>query len=176
MQSQFRHKQPTRFNAPEIDQDLATKVYIDDLTFNKVLRGKKVKQVDEVISNDDVAFNDAELAIGGLEANTRFAFMVQIFCQSDATADMKMGFGAPAGSVGRVLSGNFNGTVAQAVIGTAVTAKTFTNSLEKVMSMMGHILIGGTAGTLVFQWAQNTATVVDTTVFAGSSLFVWQQG
>jgi len=28
--SQFDHKQPTRFNAPEIDQDLATKLYVDN--------------------------------------------------------------------------------------------------------------------------------------------------
>jgi len=27
--SQFQHKQPTRFNAPEIPQDLATKAYVD---------------------------------------------------------------------------------------------------------------------------------------------------
>jgi len=29
MSSQFRHKQPTRFNEPEIPQDLATKGYVD---------------------------------------------------------------------------------------------------------------------------------------------------
>jgi len=29
MQSQFNHKQPTRFNEPEIPQDLATKGYVD---------------------------------------------------------------------------------------------------------------------------------------------------
>jgi len=29
MQSQFNHKQPTRFNDPEIPQDLATKGYVD---------------------------------------------------------------------------------------------------------------------------------------------------
>jgi len=32
LSSHFRHKQPTRFNAPEIPQDLATKAYVDGTT------------------------------------------------------------------------------------------------------------------------------------------------
>jgi len=165
----------TRPDVPRIPQDLATKVYIDDLINNKILFGKVVKQVTEVLNDDDTTQNDDELFIENLLPNTRYAFYLQVFMQSDAVADIKTGFSVPAGAIGRVLSGNFNANVPQAVVGLAVTAKAVSNALEKVMSFTGHVGIAGTGGTMQFQWAQNTATAINTSVFFGSHFLMWEQ-
>jgi len=54
MQSQFNHKQPTRFNAPEIPQDLATKGYVDSLTPpDRWLNGNRTSRN---LDNDDGLF------------------------------------------------------------------------------------------------------------------------
>jgi len=51
MSSQFRHKQPTRFNEPEIPQDLATKGYVDNLTIREQWFLSQANN--EPIQNDD---------------------------------------------------------------------------------------------------------------------------
>jgi hypothetical protein len=50
------------------------------------------------------------------------------------------------------------------VVGLAGTAA------DLVMDAWGLVIMGGTAGTLQTQWAQNTANVSDTIVKAGSFL------
>ena len=43
-----------------------------------------------------------------------------------------------------------------------------------VLLNAGTIATGGTAGTVNFEWAQNSGTAVNTTVHAGSVLAAWQ--
>jgi len=50
MASQFAHKQPTRFNAPEIPQDLATKAYVDGLAGDFFMIGTNIAAA--VAAND----------------------------------------------------------------------------------------------------------------------------
>jgi len=61
MASQFAHKQPTRFNAPEIDQDLATKGYVDNtVTTGVAIFGQQ--------SHDSITNNEVNTWFGSLNA------------------------------------------------------------------------------------------------------------
>lgn len=82
MVSQFAHKQPTRFNEPEIPQDLATKGYVDNLTSDSsyVLGTAIIDSVTNAIVEFNAPFE--RLAWNSSEAIRRFLMPVTAICNN----------------------------------------------------------------------------------------------
>jgi hypothetical protein len=110
-------------------------------------------------------------------ANTKYAWRAHIHYNTPAAADIKVQWTGPASPtlVRIFLAGmapdgvNWLGT-------TIATAFSSANSLLGAANTAGYIEFSGilqngaNAGTVHFQWAQNTTTASDTTVYAGSHI------
>ena len=124
---------------------------------------------DVTIASDDSLNSDAQLRIP-LAANTSYAFVVFILYNSDATPDFKWGFSVPAActmlyGVQRItggVEGVANGLTEASTPAADGTASDFTFRLE------GVIQNGANAGECIFQWAQNTSDVANTSRLTGS--------
>jgi len=164
----------TRFGAlPTIDNEVAIKAYVDSrpigLTFARI-----IKTVDETINNNDTLQDDNELFVA-LLANTNYSFLLYLISISSAVADIKTAFSLPAGATGEILTNvmRAGGSVPMADITTEDShTSDGTNSLN---SFFGKVNMGGTAGNMQLQWAQNTAEVSNTSVLQGSLLLVWEE-
>ena len=106
-------------------------------------------------------------------ANTNYIIFGVIYLTSNATADFKFAFSVPTGTTGDQGASGLSTTVTQATstIGNVVPVAV-SNTNRLAVWVYASILVGSTAGTLNFQWAQNTSDVGNTVVLAGSSLLV----
>lgn len=132
------------------------------------------KEADESYTNDTTLHADAELALP-VTAGAVYLLTMFIHASGDTAGDINMDFTFPTGSAfiwteSGVSNGNSNnigsikynpntGSTASSV-GLLTTGTAFTPS--------GTLRVGGTAGTLVFRWAQLTASGTPTVVRAGS--------
>jgi hypothetical protein len=107
-------------------------------------------------------------------ANTKYRFKVVVFFDTGATGDFKYALSCPASpSLVRVqrdhiLPGATTRVVAVDQACTASTAAAGTGTNGGFVSMEGVFHNGANAGTVAFQWAQNTSDGTNTTVLAGS--------
>lgn len=153
--------------------------------FTRALYANVRKAADEALPISTTTLqNDDELFVPLPTAGT-FAFEGRIIYDSATAADIKFAFTIPAGAsftwgiIGPATTvssgigdGNFNVTTSSA---TALTAGgsgvgVFTNAL-----LWGEVTMGGTAGNLQLQWAQNTSDATVTTVRARSRLLAWRE-
>jgi len=162
----------TRFGPdPLLDLEIANKRYVDSSGGGGNTFGRKVKTVDQIVSNSVVVVDDDELFVP-LLANKRYGFLVFIYCEVTSASDIREAFSAPAGAVGTwgetLLSNQL-----MIALSTENTQGTSTGPRSQYLS--GQVLNGGTPGNLNLQWAQNVAEVFDTTVRAGSFMVVWEE-
>lgn len=142
---------------------------------NKIVVAKASSQI---VNNSNTLVNDAEIT-AAVSANATYSFQVGLMWTSNSTADIKWGFTFPTGAVcnwgavrldsaaaGLTGSADF-GTYAPATSGSSTVAAGGTG-LAQLSIVMGSLVVGSTAGSLTLQWAQNTATGVNTTVYAGT--------
>lgn len=135
------------------------------------LRGvTKWKTVDETVNNNATAQAD-DVLFWSVAANTTYRFFVDLAYNSNATADLRIGWTAPAGAtmlwtamgldtgLGFLASGN---NAIGAVLGLGG------DGTERMAKLSGIFTTVGTAGTLTFVWAQLAANVSNTIVRAGS--------
>lgn len=134
------------------------------------------KTANQVINNSDVLTADSELKIP-CAANKTYAFKGFIYCASSPTPDLKFSFSIPAAAsiigvhdalIGA--SGTATNVVGSVDLTIPVILTTSSSSVTVEIGIKGLITIGATAGDVVFQWAQNTATVSDSVVYKGSHL------
>lgn len=130
-----------------------------------------------VLQNDDVLF--APLPTAGI-----FGFALDIFYDGPDAGDIKFAFTAPAGATG-IYAAHAISTAGAAAVGTGQFGgtTTFPNTLicgttgtgtPLLAIIKGEITMGGTAGNLQLQWAQNTSDATNTTVRARSRMEVWR--
>ena len=111
----------------------------------------------EVLINSNLSFE--------VKANTRYAFDGYIMVTSINTADIRSGFSVPTGTdVDAISFFGFNVGIFDV---DAETVWTFTGT-NKGNGIFGVFQIGGTAGTVTFQYAQGTAQVANTFIDQGS--------
>ncbi len=137
-----------------------------------------------IVSNT-VLQSDAVLTVA-LPTAGRFQFDLTLYYDSSTTADLKVAFAWPALATARwgmhgpattvaagVGDGVFN-TVASS--GTSIVIGGSGNGAASIMMAIarGSILMGGTAGNLVVQYAQNVSDATNTIVRADSRLQVWR--
>jgi len=166
--------QVTRFGPnPLLDQEIATKSYVDAGGGGGQTFARKVKTVDETIQSDIVVHDDDELFIP-LTINRVFGFLFMGVITSAGPADFKWTFTIPSGATGDWFR-NPNLSTDSTAYGTTDDFSTGGGSVRELVPNYGRIIMGGTGGDIQFQWAQRTSTADDTIVRAGSSLVVWEE-
>ena len=139
-----------------------------------------VKTSDETVNNSATLQNDDQLFLP-MAAGERWFFTVTINHVGNTTADLQYTFTIPTGATIRWGCMGTGLDVSEAIArcssvtasGTVVTTAGFTTENQIVLA--GVVVNGSTTGNLQFQWAQNTATAVDTKVLANSYLMAWRQ-
>lgn len=137
-------------------------------TFAKIVKG-----ADETVNNSSTLQDDDELTTS-LNANKEYGFLVTIWTVSNTTADFKYAFPLN-GNTGVKILGGFNSSPAIGTDSMDTSTTIGTSTAELSLGIIGHITTGGSAGAFTLQWAQNTATVVDTKVLKGSTMLVWEE-
>ncbi|WP_433078840.1 hypothetical protein ACQP1P_38500 [Dactylosporangium sp. CA-052675] len=147
-----------------------------------------IKQADESVNNSTTVQGDDELNVP-VAANTTYKIDAHILA-TDGTGtsmDLKVAWTQPSGSIlslavvgphtawnasSGALEVEWNGW--QNDTGTLTATRSFGSSNSGTFSyhFRGTISVGSTAGFFRLQWAQNTATVGNLTVKAGSSLIL----
>jgi hypothetical protein len=109
-----------------------------------------------------------------VEASERWAFQLVLdWLTASNVSDLKVGWSLPTGA--SVKWANLAGVGGAVTTGSVQAVATSSIALasgagEFFLVLIGAVLVGGTAGTAQFQWAQNTATVEDTKLLTGSYL------
>lgn len=139
------------------------------------------KTADESVTSSTTLQNDNELLLAA-SANCTYTFRVWIMATdaTDANGDIKFGFTFPTGATchfsgkgphSLLASGAFGDGeyIARntATSGSSVATYGLTTSVIGI-ELTGLLIVGGTAGNLQLQWAQNSSDANATTVQAGS--------
>lgn len=163
------------------------KTFVDDgiLTDTDVMRYwvqqySVIKSVDESVISTATVHSDAEL-IAPLLANSVYWIELFVIYETIQTADLKVGWSVPAGAsihwcpngqdvaststVWDVLKRERSEANTEIIGGPGAALGT-----DAIMPGEGYVVTAGTAGNLVFQWAQGTSTATNTTVRANSIL------
>lgn len=133
-----------------------------------------VKSADQIITSTTTLINDADMRIA-VAANSLYEFHVHMRYASPTGGDWKSSFSVPAGAsasfqrVGLNLSGVFAGGFDSTDTST-VTSQGQGASTILAADFFGWAVTAGTAGNLIFQWAQNTSNAGNTTLFKNSFL------
>lgn len=153
----------------------------DDITINAsgggggdwttiIKTGDQTKNTDSTLADDNTLFFTTS-------ANTNYLIQLEILGHSgNATADFKW----KLNHTGTTNRGIWEGDVSEGGGGGAAISaiqqitnfnqftQTNASQLYKILRLNIHLHVGASGGTFSFQWAQNTSTGVDTTVYAGS--------
>ena len=133
-----------------------------------------VKSADQTISSQTTLVNDADMRFA-MAATATYEFRVYLRYSSGTGQDWKSSFSIPAGAVcrfqriGKDLSGNFGSVTEQTDAGSVTSLGSGVGSILNA-NFIGVVATTGTAGNLVFQWAQNTSGAFNTTLYQYSYL------
>lgn len=130
-----------------------------------------VKSADEVRSNTAVHTDDADLSLP-VSANTTYKFEMWIMGSGSTSGDLSLKIVGPAGcSIEYHPHSSVANTVAQDDTTTQQTYAAMRASFYR-----GVAMIGGTAGDIKLQWAQNVATAASNTIWEGSYMILTELG
>jgi hypothetical protein len=130
------------------------------------------------VNNSTVLVNDGVLQLPVL-ANAVYEMKLVLLYNTNSTADIKIGFTAPAAAamnfaqVGAGLTpGTLEGDVRLAFTTLAGTLAYGGIGADYYGRAEGVLVMAGTAGTLTLQFAQSTANASNTIILAGSALWL----
>jgi len=134
------------------------------------------KAVDETVNNSAVLQNDDTFVVA-VAANSVWVAELYLGVYGDTTADIQFDFTGPAGSTihwgfkGQAITVSGAEAPARDLFGSPpALTNSGADSNNHLIILVAVISNGATPGNLTFRWAQNTATVADTKVKAGSVL------
>lgn len=151
--------------------------------FSRGLYALARKNADEVINNSVTLQNDNDL-LAALPTAGTFMFDLDLVYSATTVADIKITLTWPAGATATwtaigPATGN-TGSSGDANFG-AVTASGTTAVFGGIgaatflpLRVSGEITMGGTAGNLQLQWAQQNLEATNTTMWATSRMKVWR--
>jgi hypothetical protein len=138
------------------------------------------KTTNQIVNDSATLVNDSQLKTNLVSSETVY-FEATIRYNSDPAADIKIAF---AGPVGTTIRWDNSGSIYVGVADTvAVSSAEVTESGSRVfgaaagvrtINISGYAQVGSTSGELQMQFAQNTATAANTTVFFNSVLKVFR--
>lgn len=132
------------------------------------------KTTDETVNNSDTLQDDDDWAFS-VAANTKYRVDIYALIDSGTTPDWKVQWSLPAGATADFVISQPGGgsTSANPVTESAAADVAGLGAGTPVFARIhGILIIAGTAGTAVPQWAQNTANASDTKLLAGSVMVV----
>ena len=134
------------------------------------------KNADETIQSDQTLSNDNTLVFTAT-ASTAYYVQVRAAWTSDTTAEFKYTMTIPSGTI-RASGRTFDSLALTGAIGencnlnasgdVCSVAGTVTNN--GILEINAIIAVGGSGGSVAFQWAQSVSTATNTTVFKNSFL------
>lgn len=135
-----------------------------------------IKSANENVTSSTTLQNDDEFSFA-LEANTKYVIDGGVFATSTASQpDIKIGFTVPSGAtmdIGYLAQGGNSRTAELLETSGAASAQIdIAANSNTIIQPFGSVVTGGTAGNLVFQWAQNSSNATATTVKQGSFVTV----
>lgn len=138
----------------------------------------KVKTADQTVNNSAVLVNDTHLVFA-VATSEVWHVEVSLMVESNSTADFKFAWTVPAGATlkwaplqsSTLSTWVYDGTN-EVALGDATTTYNISSPASGVwgIAARGIAQVGGTAGNVQLQWAQNTATGINTNVKQGSLL------
>ena len=139
-----------------------------------------VKSANQTISSQTTFVNDADMRLA-VAANSTYMFHVYMRYSSGTGQDWKTSFTVPSGAsahfqrIGQDGGGNF-GSAGDFNDTNSITSQG--NGVGVIMNaqFMGVLTTAGSAGNLIFQWAQNTSGAFNTTLYANSYLLAQRIG
>lgn len=131
------------------------------------------KTVDETVNGSDVLQDDDDLVLA-VEATGLYRLELRAVQNSGATPAFKCAFTLPSGATWLTGSFDCGSSAANEQFGLMSTTLSGVTGAGANSAVIIHslILVGSTAGTIQWQWAQNTANASNTIVRAGSSLLL----
>lgn len=160
----------TRFNAPDIAQDLATKLYIDNLIANGLIHFKSAVQADQIVNNSTVLVDINDFAVP-LDPNVNYWGIIQIYFGSGSTPDILFGWTRPSGTT---LSWADVGGASAALTGVSGT-KTENGGSGNRLVVYYFKVITTSGGNINLMFAQNLADPSDCTILQGTNITVWRE-
>lgn len=144
----------------------------DQREFTAARDNEVVKAADETVNNSAALQDDDELfAPVGASQTYIFEALLSYIAAASATPDIKFAFTIPAGATLLWSGVGGGGSASEQTETASAAAKSWaaTTALASV-HVRGIVVVGGTAGELQLQWAQNVATAEDTDLKANSWL------
>lgn len=139
------------------------------LTFAKV-----VKNADETVTSSTTLQDDDQLTFTPNISKT-YNVSIFVFMDSGVTPDIKFALSIPTGATAIELAEVWapndsrvttNWTSSRMLVGAAGV---------RYFHLTGRVIMSTTAGSVTFQWAQNTSDASDTKVLEGSLLLAWEE-
>ena len=131
------------------------------------------KTADQIVNNSTTLVNDTHLLIA-IGASEVWWFDLYIYYNSAAVAaDIKVTFTVPTGATGEGIVWSRSNNVQPFNAGTA-SAIANTSGLAELLRISGLCRNSTNAGNITFQWAQNAAQAVNTTVYKNSVLIAYR--
>jgi hypothetical protein len=134
-----------------------------------------VKSADQIITSHTTLVSDADMRFA-VAVNSIYEFHVHLRYASPTGGDWKSSFSVPAGAnakfsaVGNNLSGGVRDVTLEWLDTDSVTSQGKGAGTLMLAEFFGFITTTSTAGNLIFQWAQNTSSAGNTTLFQNSYL------
>jgi hypothetical protein len=132
------------------------------------------KTANQTVNNSTTLVNDNELLVS-IEANTTYEMLLHVRYDSSTVADMKINLTLPSGcnTPHMMFLGGGTGSAVQHAAAASPSFSTVDGQgvgTATAFDYVGTLVNGSNAGTVRFQFAQNTAEATNTTVQAGSTL------
>lgn len=132
------------------------------------------KASDETVNNSSTLQDDDDLLIT-MGANEVWYFEAMLIFTSNGTADFKMAFTVPSGATLEAVGvgkepGGADARVRRLIGSASSESYDGSATTEDSVIVKGTVRVGGTAGNLQLQWAQNTADASDTKLLTDSWL------
>jgi len=135
---------------------------------------KVVKPADETVNNSTTLQDDDDLKFAAT-ANKTYSGMLIFAINSGTIPDFKYVFSLPTSATGEwiLVTGALGSFSTNSNIETPLLAVANASNQGNMFNF--KIIMGGTAGDCILQWAQGVANASDTKVLEGSSLIVWEE-
>lgn len=131
-------------------------------------RLKKASLASNKTVNNSVVLVDTDLVIP-VYANELWMLEINLFYTTNGTADLDIKLDVPAGATAR-MANTFGGTASNETDLTTEYWIATTIAANQTFRVTVAVATAAAAGNITLQFAQHTATVVDTIVKAGSSI------
>jgi len=166
----------TRYGVdPLVDQELATKAYVDNSSGGSGLTFARIFLSADEIRNNTTTLTDIADFVVALTANKDYIFYMQGWTTGDPTGDLKLDFTIPAGADAEHGTEFIHNAGSRGSAANTVTVNSGTTSDQELWNLWGRVRVAGTAGNIQFRLAQLTLDLVDSILEKGAMLLMWEE-